>query len=56
MRRRFAKIDNFRFGELLFLARDFCGDQFAVDRKWNENGLAVFSRDTFSSEGDVFDF
>jgi hypothetical protein len=51
-----AKIDNLRFGELLFLARDFCGDQFAFDRKRNENGFAVFSRDPLSAERDIRDF
>ena len=56
MRGNLTKVDNFRFGELFFLARDFCRDRFAVDRKRNENGFAVFSRHTFSAEGDVFDF
>src|SRR5207302_71481 len=56
MRRFFSKIDNLRFGELLFLAGDFCGDQLAFDRERNKNRLAVFARDTFSSKSDVLDF
>ena len=48
--------DKVRFGKLLFLARDLCRGQFSVDRKRNENGFAVFSRHTFSAEGDVLDF
>ena len=56
MRGSLTKIDKLRFGKLLFLARDLCRDRFAVDRKRNENGFAVFSRHTFSAEGDVFDF
>jgi hypothetical protein len=51
-----AKIDNLRFGELFFLARDFCRNQFAFDRKRNENGFPVFSRYPLSAEGDVRDF
>jgi hypothetical protein len=56
MPRSFAKIDNFGFGELFFLAGDFCRDQFAVDRERNENSLAIFARDSLSAERDVLDF
>src|SRR5207237_1167612 len=56
VRRLFAKIDNLRFGELFFLARNYCRDQFAFDREGNENGLAVFARHALSAERDVFDF
>ena len=56
MRRFFAKIDNFGLGELFFLAGNVCRDQFAFDCKRNENGLAVFARDSLSAERDVLDF
>ena len=56
MRRLFVKIDNLGFGKLFFLAGDFCRDQFAFDRERNENGLAVFARDSLSAERDVLDF
>lgn len=56
MRRPFAKIDNLGFGELFFLSGDLCRDQFAIDRERNENGLAVFPRDSLSAERDVLDF
>src|SRR6266478_7563964 len=56
MPRCFTKIYKVRFGKLLFLARDLRRGQFSVDHKRNENGFAVFSRHTFSAEGDVFDF
>src|SRR5205085_9259564 len=56
MRRFLPKIDNLRFGELFFLAYDFCGDEFAFDRERNKNRLAVFARDTLSAKSDVLDF
>jgi hypothetical protein len=56
MRRTSFKIDNLRFGKLLFLANDFCRNQFTLDREWNENGLPVFARDAFPAESDVLDF
>ena len=55
MRRMFLKIDNLRFGELLLLARDFCGNELALDRERNKNGLAIFARNAFPAEGEVFD-
>ena len=54
MRRRFAEIDNFSFGQLFFLARDSGGNKFAINGERNENYLSVFTSDTFAAEGDVF--
>ena len=56
MGRPFAKIDHLGLGELFFLAGDFCGNQFAIDRERNENGLAVVPRDSLPAERDVLDF
>ena len=56
MWRSFSKINNLRFGELLFVAHDLCRDQFFFNRERNKNRFAVFARDAFSAEGDVLDF
>src|SRR5437879_13866973 len=56
MRRDFDKIDKFGLGESFFFSNDFRRHAFAVDRKRNENSLAVVSPDAFSAKSDVFDF
>lgn len=55
MQRRLANINNFRFGELLFLTCDFCRNNFAVDGKRNEDSFSVVSRDAFAAKSDVVD-
>jgi len=56
MRRALLNVDYLRFAEFLFFADDFRQDRFAIDREGNKKGLAVFPSDTFSAEGDIFDF
>jgi len=56
MWRSFVKIDNFRFGELFFFARYFYRNPFAIDGQWDENGLSLITRDSFSAESDIRDF
>ena len=48
-------LDQFRFGELLFLPDDFRRDALAIDRKGNEDGFAGIARHAFAAESDVFD-
>jgi hypothetical protein len=56
LRRRLEHFDQFAFGELLFLARDFRRDALAIDREWNKDRFAFIARDAFAAKGDVFDF
>src|SRR5437588_1486068 len=53
MRRAFSKIDNFRVGELFFLADNSCGNSLTVDRERNDRGLAAYARDTLSAESNA---
>jgi hypothetical protein len=53
--RRFKQLDQFSFGELLFLAHNFGRDLLAVDRERNENRFALIPRHAFAAERDVFD-
>lgn len=55
MRRRFDKIDNVGFSEMLFLAHNFRADSFALNRKRNEHDFALDAANAFSTESDVFD-
>ena len=54
-RRTLAKVYHLRLRELFLLAGDFRGHELAVDCQGNENGLALFARDTFAAKGDIFD-
>jgi hypothetical protein len=56
MRRAFLDLDQFRFGELFFLAHDFARNELALDRVRNKDGFALFSRDAFSAKSNIFDF
>src|SRR6266404_9127797 len=55
MRRHFLDFDQFRFGKLLFLADDFGRNHLALNSVRDKDSFAVFSRDAFSAESDVFD-
>ena len=55
-RRRLQHLDQFRFGELFFLAHDFCRDAFAANCEGNEERFAFIARDTFPTKSDIFDF
>jgi hypothetical protein len=56
IRRVLLYFDELRFGELLFLAHDFGGNELALDSVRNKNGFALFSPHPFSAKGYVFDF
>ena len=56
MRRAFLNFNQFRLGELLFLANDLSGNQFALDRVWNEGSLPLLASDSFPAKSDVFNF
>src|SRR4030095_95856 len=56
IRRTLLNFDQLSFGELLLLPDDFGGNDLALDGVGNKNGFALFSRDAFSAERDVFDF
>src|SRR5712671_255547 len=56
LRRRVDQFNQFGFGELLFLPRDFRRDALALDRERNEDGFAFVARDTFPTKSDIFDF
>src|SRR5438876_3600693 len=56
MRRTFLDLDQFRFGELLFLPHDFGRNELALNSVRNKDGLALFSGDAFSAESNIFDF
>ena len=55
LRRRIDHFDQFRFGELFFLADDFRRNALTVDRKRNEDGLAFIARDPLAAKSDIFD-
>ena len=55
MRRGLANVDDLTFGELFFLARDPCGDEFAVNGERKKNGFAMFASHAFAAEGNVLD-
>jgi hypothetical protein len=56
MRRAFVKIDKLDLGELLLLANNFSGDQFAADCERDEDGFAICPAYTFAAKSYVFDF
>src|SRR6266566_3677084 len=56
MRRAFFEINKFGLGELLFFVHDFSRNGLVLDRKWNEDRLPFFPRDTLPTKSDVFDF
>src|SRR5438874_4834009 len=56
MRGAFLNIHQFRLGELFFLAHDLSGNQFALDRVWNEDSLPLLASDPFPAKSDVFNF
>jgi len=56
MRRAFIDFHQFRLGELLFLAHDLSGNQFVLDRVWNEDSLPLLASDSFPAKSDVFNF
>src|SRR5438876_3557984 len=51
LRRSLPHFDQFAFGKLLFLPRDFCRDALALDREWNKDRFAFIARDAFAAEG-----
>ena len=53
--RKLDQLHQFRFGKLLFLAHDLCGDAFAIDRKWNEDRFPLIARDAFAAESNILD-
>src|SRR5438874_9217416 len=55
MRRSFLNLGQCRFGELFFLTHDFSGNELVLDSVRNKDGFALFSRDAFSAESDIFD-
>ena len=56
MRGAFLNFHQLRLGELLFLAHDLSGNQFALDRVWNEDSLPLLTSDSFPAKSDVFNF
>src|SRR5438270_3910131 len=44
------------FGELFLFPDNFRRNKLVLHRVRNKNGFALFPRDAFSAEGDVFDF
>src|SRR6059036_3999742 len=56
MWRTFPNFHQFRLGKLLFLAHDLSGNQFTLNRIWNEDSLPLLSSDTFPAKSDVFNF
>src|SRR5262249_53940588 len=55
MRRTLLHLDQFRFGELFFLTHRFGRNELALDSVRNKDGFALFARNAFSAERDVFD-
>src|SRR5579884_746423 len=53
IRRTFFHLHKFRFGELFFLAHDFCRNKFAFNCAGDENYLALIAPDAFAAETDL---
>src|SRR5206468_113695 len=56
IRRALLHFDQFRFGELFFLAHDLGGNDLAFDGVRNKYGLPLLASDAFPAESNVFDF
>src|SRR5438093_733229 len=56
IRRALLHFDQFRCGELLFVAYDLGGNDLAFDGVRNKYGLPLLASDAFSAESNVFDF